>query len=72
MKGLTVVGIVLLLAGGFVLLRGFSFTKDKTVIDMGPIQASVSEKQAVPTWVGGIAIAAGIAMIGVGMQKSRA
>jgi hypothetical protein len=69
MRGLTVVGIVVALAGGFVLLRGFSFTKDKTVLSMGPLSASVEEKQAVPTWVGGVAVAAGVALIAVGASK---
>jgi hypothetical protein len=70
MRGSVVVGVLLLLAGAFVLTRGFSFTKDKTVLDMGPIQASVSEKQAVPPWVGGIAVAAGVALIAVGASKA--
>jgi len=69
MRGLTVVGIVVALAGGFVLLRGFSFTKDKTVMSMGPLSATVEEKQAVPTWVGGVAVAAGVALIAVGATK---
>ncbi len=71
MRGSVVVGVLLLLAGGFVLTRGFSFTKDKTVVDLGPLQASVSEKQTVPPWVGGIAVAAGVALIAVGASKSR-
>jgi len=71
MRGSVVGGIVLLLLGGFLLLRGASFTKDKTVIDMGPLKASVEEKQVVPTWVGAIAIAAGVALIGVGATRSR-
>ncbi len=62
---------MLLCVGAFVLLRGASFTKDKTVIDMGPLKASVEEKQVVPTWVGAVAVAAGIALIGVGATKSR-
>jgi hypothetical protein len=71
MRATIVVGVLLVLAGGFVLLRGVSFTKDKTVLDMGPIQASVTEKQMVPPWVGGIAVAAGIALIATGGLKSR-
>lgn len=71
MRGSVIGGIVLLCVGAFVLLRGASFTKDKTVIDMGPLKASVEEKQVVPTWVGAVAVAAGIALIGVGATKSR-
>ena len=69
MRGLTVVGIVLALAGGFVLLRGFSFTKDKTVMSVGPLSATVEDRQAVPAWVGGLAVAAGVVLIAVGATK---
>ena len=71
MRGFVAGGIVLLLAGGFILLRGASFTKDRTVIDMGPLKASVEEQQVVPTWVGAVAVAAGVALIGMGATKSR-
>ncbi len=71
MRGMLIVGIVILLAGAFVLFRGFSFTKNTTVLDVGPLKASVSEKQAVPTWVGGAGVAIGLVLIGVGATKTR-
>ena len=71
MRGMLIAGIIILLAGAFVLFRGFSFTKDKTVLDIGPLQASVTERQAVPTWVGGAAVAVGLVLIGVGATKTR-
>ena len=71
MRGMLLAGIVILLAGAFVLFRGFSFTKDKTVLDMGPLKATVSEERVVPTWVGGAGVAVGLVLIGVGATKSR-
>ncbi len=63
MRASLMVGILLLLAGGFVLVRGFSVTTDRKVFDVGPLEASVEEKRAVPTWLGGVAVAAGLVLI---------
>ncbi len=46
-------GILLLLAGGYILVQGFSVTTNREVFNVGPLQASVSEKKNVPTWVAG-------------------
>lgn len=71
MRASLVVGILLVLAGGFVLVRGFSVTTDRTVLDVGPLQASVEEKRTVPTWLGGVGVAAGLVLIiaGAGAAK---
>ncbi len=72
MKPLTIIGALIILAGGFVLLRGFSFTKDKSVLEVGPISASVEEKQSIPPWVGGLAVGVGLVLVVAGVSsKSR-
>ncbi len=74
MRAMLVAGILLVLAGGYILVKGFSVTTDREVLNVGPIEASVSEKRAVPTWVGGVGVAAGLVMIiaGAGAAKLRA
>ena len=71
MKVATLVGLVLLVLGviGFV-TGGFSFTRDKTVVDAGPVQISASEKESVPVSpiLSGIAVIGGIALITVGAK----
>lgn len=49
MKPATIIGIVLILLGivGFA-LGGFSFTHEKKVVDMGPVQIRHQEKKTVP------------------------
>lgn len=69
---LLILGAVLLIGGGYVLVRGMSVTTDREVLDVGPIEASVEEERAVPTWVGGLAAAAGLAMIIAGASAKRA
>lgn len=65
MKGfgvlLVVLGIVALIWGGF------SYTKRETIADLGPIEATVDQKERIPIspLVGGAAMAAGIVILAV-------
>ena len=63
MRATLVLGILLLLAGGYILVQGFSVTTNREVLNVGPLQASVAEKKNVPTWVGGVGVAAGLVLI---------
>jgi uncharacterized membrane protein len=69
MRPLTLVGILLLALGAFVLFRGMTYQSKDEVLRVGDIKASVEEKRAVPTWVGGAAIVAGIVLIAGGMKR---
>ncbi len=68
MKVIQVVGLVLLLFGGYVLVRGLSFTRDREVLDVGPVQAEVEERKAIPSWVGALAAGLGVVCIVAGAR----
>ncbi len=74
MRPTTIIGL-LLIVGGLValLMGGFSYTKSEKVLDVGPLEATVQTKERVPVppILGGIALAAGIALLLVG-NKSKA
>jgi hypothetical protein len=74
MRPTTIIGL-LLIAGGLValLMGGFSYTKSEKVLDVGPLEATVERKERVPVppIIGGIAMAAGVALLLVG-NKTRA
>jgi hypothetical protein len=74
MRPNTIIGL-LLIAGGLValLMGGFSYTKSEKVLDVGPLEATVERKERVPVppILGGIAMAAGVALLLVG-NKTRA
>ena len=58
-----IAGIVLIVLGLVALLwGGFSFTREKTIVDVGPIKATTQERKTIPMppVVGGIAVIAGI------------
>jgi hypothetical protein len=70
MKPLTIAGIVLAVLGAIIVFRGLSYGSQKSVMRMGDVQVSAEERQVVPTWVGGVAIAGGLLLM-VGMGRRR-
>ncbi len=56
---LIVVGIVMLI------VTGFSYTTEETVIDAGPIEVNAEKEQSVnwPPYAGGAALVAGLVMV---------
>jgi hypothetical protein len=69
-KPMTIVGALLIAGGLYVLIQGASFTKDKTVLKAGPLEANVKTHQSIPPWAGGLAIAVGIGCVVVGLRKT--
>ena len=69
MRPLSIVGILLLVLGAFSVFRGASYKSRDEVLRVGDLKASVQEKHAVPTWVGGVAIVAGLVLLAGGMKR---
>ena len=69
MRQLTIVGIVILGLGAFVLLRGASYTSRHDVVKVGDVKVTADEQQRIPPWVGWTAMAAGVALFVAGMRK---
>ena len=69
MRPQALIGIVLLVLGAFIVFRGMSYSDRDEVLKVGDVKASVESKKAVPTWAGGFAIVAGIALLATGMKR---
>jgi uncharacterized membrane protein len=69
MRPQALIGIVLVILGAFIVFRGVSYKSKDEVLKVGDLKASVEEKHAVPTWVGGIAIVAGVVLVAAGMKR---
>ena len=69
MRILQIVGALLIVGGLFVLVKAPSYSSDKSVFKIGDVEAKVAQEHAVPPWVGGAALAAGVVLIVVGARK---
>ena len=69
MRPLTLAGLALLVLGAFVLLRGLSYTSQKSVLKVGDFNATVEERQAVPPWMGAVAVVGGIVLLVAGSRR---
>ena len=72
MKPAVIVGILLIVIGVIGLAYGgISYTKEKTVVDLGPIKATADTRETIPVppILGGLALVGGIVLIATGAKK---
>jgi len=71
MRRLTVLGVVLMLLGGYILILGMSYPANRSVLKVGEFEAKLEERRSVPPWAGGAAIVGGLVLIGLGVRGRR-
>lgn len=62
----TIIAVVLIVLGlGGVLYGGFSFTREKKVVDLGPVEVTTHERNRLPVSpiVGGVLLVAGVVLL---------
>ena len=72
MKGGTLAGIVLIVAGLLALVyQGITYTTRENVFKLGPIEANKEERKTIPLppVIGGVALIAGVALVVAGSRK---
>jgi uncharacterized membrane protein HdeD (DUF308 family) len=72
MKPVAILGVLLIVAGLVALAyQGITYTRREKVIDLGPIKATAERERTVPLppVVGIVAVAAGVALVIVGVRK---
>jgi len=73
MRPLSILGIILIVFGIFVLVsEGITYTKTEKVLDIGPIEATTKHQKTIPISpvAGGAAVAAGIVLVVMGSKRS--
>jgi hypothetical protein len=66
---LAVIGAILLLVGGYVLVKGGSITTREEVLDVGPIEVNAEERHPIEPWMGGAGVIVGALLIIVSLKK---
>lgn len=66
-------GIILIVVGIIMLIfRGFSFTKEEKVVDIGPLEINKEKEKSIgwPIYAGGIALVAGVFVLLADRKKA--
>ena len=66
MKASTIVGILLIVLGVIALAYGgISYTREETVLDLGPLEARAETRETIPLppLLGGLALAGGVILL---------
>jgi drug/metabolite transporter (DMT)-like permease len=71
MRIATIAGIALIIAGAFLFLRGGSFTSHRNMMDFGGMRVSVEEQHPIRPLIAGVAILAGVVLVGAAVRTSR-
>lgn len=69
MKPQTIIGAILILAGGYVLARGLTYSSKSSIVDLGGIKISAEERHPVPAWIGGVAAIVGLVLVVNGSSR---
>ena len=73
MKGMVIIGLVLLVLGGVILFnKGFSYTSREKVLDIGPIEAHTETRKTIPMApiLGVLLLAGGAGALLVGAKRA--
>ena len=71
MKPIGIIGVVLIVLGGIVIaLQGFSYVRDRQEVQMGPMEFVAEERGFISPVMGGIALAAGVALVLIGRRRA--
>jgi hypothetical protein len=69
MRILQVLGVILIAGGLFVLIKGASYSSEKSVFKIGDVEARVAQEHSIPPWAGGASLVAGVILLVAGIRK---
>jgi len=69
MKPRALLGVLLLLFGGFVVFRGLTYQSRSNEVRIGDVRITAEERRTIPTWVGVAALVGGLVLISAGARR---
>ncbi len=70
MRALRISGVVLIAIGLWIVIRPPTYSREESVFKLGDIEVKMPEQRAVPGWVGGMALGAGLVLVLVGFRRA--
>jgi hypothetical protein len=71
MRVFLISGAILILVGLWIIIRPPSYSREESVLKIGGLEAKMQQRHAVPGWVGGVALGAGLVLVVIGGKKRR-
>ena len=68
MKPLTLVGILLMAAGAFLVFRGASYSSRENLVEIAGVEVSAERQRPIPTWVGAVVAVVGLGLVVAGSR----
>lgn len=68
MRPLVLLGLFLLVIGGFLFYQGGALTTREKVVEVGDVRVTAPEKHSVPLWIAGAAVVVGLGFTAAGVQ----
>lgn len=69
MRMTTLAGLVLILAGAFVLFNGGYITTRRDVLNVGGLKVSAEEQRPIRPWIAGLAVVAGVVLVATALRR---
>jgi uncharacterized membrane protein len=68
MRPLTLLGILLMAAGAFLLFRGASYSSRENLVEIGGVEVTAERERPVPAWVGAVVAVVGLGLVVAGSR----
>ncbi|HET7038500.1 MAG TPA: hypothetical protein VFH97_01350 [Gemmatimonadales bacterium] len=69
MRAAQIIGIILIVLGAYVLIRGLSYKTNETAVDIGDLELEVEERHVIPPWAGALAGGVGLVLLVSGSRR---
>lgn len=63
MRSTMLIGVILVVLGGFLFVRGGTFTTQKDVVKIGDVKVTAPDDHTVPGWVAPVVVIAGFGLL---------
>jgi hypothetical protein len=69
MRAVQILGAILIAGGLYVLIKAPTYSSDKSLFKVGQVEAKLQQDHEIPSWVGGVALAAGVVLVVAGVRR---